>query len=374
MRRLQFHVLCVVLLSMAQGCATFRATEKSQPSSVSMNQSAARHAVFDPAFQFDGRIDARDLSAPVLIWQGSRVLVDFDGTELTLCFGAAKGVSFFDIEVDGDVSVVEVKESAVPVQIKYSKLLSAGRHRLRLFKRSEADAGHAAFLGVELAAGANVFAPELITPKLALQFFGDSITVGACNEDGAVDQWENRATHNNALSYGALTAKALSAGYRNVAVSGMGIVVGYVPKRAGEICDRLYPEPGAPRSDERGWSPDVVFVNYGENDDSFSKNQNMEFPAGFADGYVALVQGMRAAYPQAEIVLLRGGMFGGAKSEALRTAWETAVQRLEAEDGRVHHFVFQHWSELHPRVSDHQAMAEELVAWLKTQPFMQRFE
>jgi len=359
---------------MAQGCSTLeKAGSSKSSSSVNMNHSAARFAASDAAFRFEGRIDARDISSPVLIWQGSRVLVDFEGTELALHFGAAKGVSFFDFEVDGDVSVIEVKESAEPVLIKYSKPLSTGRHRLRLFKRSEADAGYAAFRGIELASGAKVYAPELVPTKLALQFFGDSITVGACDEDGTVDQWENRATHNNALSYGALTAKALSAGYRNVAVSGMGIVIGYVPKRAGEVWNRLYPEPGSPKSEERGWAPDVVFVNFGENDDSFSKNQHMDFPAGFTDGYVALVQEMRKIYPQAEIVLLRGGMFGGAKSETLRTAWEMAVQRLETTDGRVHHFVFQHWSELHPRVTDHQEMAKELVAWLKAQPFMQRF-
>jgi lysophospholipase L1-like esterase len=165
----------------------------------------------------------------------------------------------------------------------------------------------------------------------------------------------------------------LNAGYRNIAVSGMGIVIGYVPKRAGEIWDRLYPEPDSPKAEDLSWSPDVVFVNYGENDDSFSKNQNMAFPTGFAAGYVALVKAMRISYPKAEIVLLRGGMFGGAKSEPLRAAWVEAVQRLEAEDARVHHFVFQHWSETHPRVSDHRAMADELVGWLKAQPFMQRF-
>lgn len=337
-----------------------------------MNHSVARFVASDPAFHFEGRIDARDASSPVLIWQGTSVRADFEGDAVTLCFGAARGVSFFDFEVDGAASVITVNESSAPVQIKYPKPLAAGKHRLKLFKRSEADAGFVTFLGIKLPACANVYAPESVTPKLAFQFFGDSITAGACNEDGSVDQWENRATHNNALSYGALTAKALNATYRNIAVSGMGIVEGYVPKHAGQIWDKLYPEPDAPKSDERGWLPDVVFVNYGENDDSFSKNQNKDFPAGFTDGYVALVQSMREAYPQAEIVLLLGGMFGGAKSEPLRKAWTAAVQRLETADPHVHHYSFQHWSETHPRVSDHRAMAEELVGWLKAQRFMQR--
>jgi len=338
-----------------------------------MNQSVVRLVASDPAFRLEGRVDTRDASSPVLIWQGTSVRADFEGDAVTLCFGAAKGVSFFDFEVDGAARVITVNEGSTPVPIKYPTPLSAGRHQLKLFKRSEADAGYVTFLGIELPACARIYSPESVTQNLIFQFFGDSITVGACNEDGAVDQWENRATHNNALSYGALTAKALNAAHRNVAVSGMGIVAGYVPKCAGQIWNKLYPEPDAAKSDERGWVPNVVFVNYGENDDSFSKNQNMEFPAGFADSYVTLVQNMRETYPHAEIVLLNGGMFGGAKSEPLRKAWTAAVQRLETADLHVHHYIFQHWSETHPRVSDHRAMAKELVIWLKSQRFMQRF-
>mgnify|MGYP000408550297 CR=1 FL=1 len=36
--------------------------------------------------------------------------------------------------------------------------------------------------------------------------------------------------------------------------------------------------------------------------------------------------------------------------------------RHEAGDAKVHHFVFQHWTETHPRVVDDRAMADELIA------------
>ena len=154
----------------------------------------------------------------------------------------------------------------------------------------------------------------------------------------------------------------------------MGIVVGYVPVRAREVWDRLYPKADSPKADLGSWIPDVVFVNYGENDDSFSKTQGTAFPANFSEGYVSLVKQMRLAYPKTEIVLLRGGMFGGARSEILRTAWAAAVRQLEVQDPHIHDFVFQHWSQTHPRVSDDQAMAAELVTWLKAQSFMERFQ
>jgi len=33
--------------------------------------------------------------------------------------------------------------------------------------------------------------------------------------------------------------------------------------------------------------------------------------------------------------------------------------------------VFAHWTRSHPRVADDRALADELIAWLKQQPFMQ---
>ena len=114
-------------------------------------------------------------------------------------------------------------------------------------------------------------------------------------------------------------------------------------------------------------------MNLGENDDSFTRAHQQPFPAGYTPGYVALVKAIRAAYPRAQIVLLRGGMFGGNQSPELRAAWEVAVHALEGDDAQVSHFVFTHWSSLHPRVADHRAMADELTAWLRQQAFMKKF-
>jgi hypothetical protein len=111
-------------------------------------------------------------------------------------------------------------------------------------------------------------------------------------------------------------------------------------------------------------------VNYGENDISFTTQSNQPFPPSFVDEYVGMVRAMRTAHPLAEIVLLRGGMGGGAENLTLRAAWNSAVSRLEAEDPKVTHFVFTHYSFQHPRVADDQAMANELIAWLRQQEFM----
>jgi lysophospholipase L1-like esterase len=326
----------------------------------------------DPRFRYEGRFDFSDSNAPVVIWQASRISLDFSGDSVRLLFDDAKGQCFFNAEVNGSNTVVELSEGKT-VQPATLSGLGAGRHHLTMFKRSEAAAGTVRFRGIEIGPTAKAWSPPSISYKLKMEFFGDSITVGACNEDGATDQWDNRRTHNSAFSYATLTAAAFSADYRNIAVSGMGIATGWVEPKAGEIWDRLYPNAASPRADLSSWTPQVVFVNFGENDGSFSSAHGQPFPTNYTAGYVSLVRVIRNAYPAAQIVLLRGGMFNGAKNEQLQLAWESGVTQIESADKKVSHFVFKHWTGNHPRVADDRAMADELIAWLKQQDFMQTY-
>jgi lysophospholipase L1-like esterase len=334
------------------------------------NRRTLRIPAADARFRYEGRFHFSDSNAPVIVWQASRISLDFKGDTLGLLFDDAKGQCFFNAQVDGSNTVVEVREGK-PVTPATLAGFGTGRHHLVLFKRSEADAGTVHFRGVGLTGDAKAWAPPPPAYRLRMEFFGDSITVGACNEDGDTDQWDNRRTHNAALSFAALTAAALSADYRNIAVSGMGIATGWVTPKAGEVWDKIYPNPASPRADLTQWVPQVVFVNFGENDDSYPRAHGQPFPEGYTDGYIALVRAIRAAYPSAHIVLLRGGMYGGAQSEPLRQAWESAVTQLEAADPAVSHFIFTHWTQNHPRVADDRAMADELIAWLKQQSFVQ---
>jgi lysophospholipase L1-like esterase len=326
----------------------------------------------DARFHYEGRFDFANSNAPVVIWQASRISLDFSGDTIGVLFQDARGQNFFNLRMDGTNQVISIPEGlhAQPVTLSG---LDDGRHHLMLFKRSEASAGTVQFCGVELASTARVWSPSPPRYQLRMEFIGDSITVGACNEDGAEDQWTNRLTHNAALSYATLTADAFSADYRNIAVSGMGVVTGWTAVKAGEVWDKIYPNPSSPRADLTQWKPQVIFVNLGENDDSFPRAHGQVFPTNYTSGYVALIRAIRNTRPDACIVLLRGGMYGGAQSEPLRAAWESAVAQLEAGDPGVSHFVFQRWTKTHPRVADDRIMAGELIDWLKRQPFMQPY-
>jgi lysophospholipase L1-like esterase len=333
------------------------------------NRLTLRIPASDAHFHYEGRIDFSDSNAPVIIWQASRISIDFEGRAIQVLFDGAKGQNYFNALVDGSNTIVAVNEG-IPARPTTFSGLGPGRHHLMLFKRSEAAAGTVHFRGVEVAPLTKVWAPRPSHYELAMEFIGDSITVGACNEDGAADQWDNRRTHNCALSYATLTANAFTADDRNIAVSGMGIATGWVPMTAGEIWDRLYPDTNSPPADLHTWIPDIVFVNFGENDASYPAAHGQPFPTNYTAGYVALIHAIRTAYPDAHLVLLRGGMFNGAQSEPLRQAWEAAVTQLQTNDKKIGRFVFPHWQPTHPRVADDQIMADELITWLKQQDFM----
>jgi lysophospholipase L1-like esterase len=320
----------------------------------------------DSRFVYEGRFDESDPAGRGVVWQASRIRFGFSGDSVTLRFSNLKGQVFFNVSVDGAVRQIGLREGAAYEQHELHGF-GPGRHQAVLFKRSEAAAGTVRFDGVSVPDAEQLQAGAKPNYARRFLFIGDSITVGACNEDGPKDQWEDRSTHNAALSYAALTADAFQADHENIAVSGMGIAAGWVPPRAGATWDRLYPDPRSLRANLSRWTPDVVFLNFGENDDSFTRARNQPFPASFVDDYVSLVREVRAAFPSARIVILRGGMPGGARSERLRTAWEQVVARCEKDDRHVRHFVFSHWSETHPRVADDHAMADELVAWLKAE-------
>lgn len=323
----------------------------------------------DPAFYYQGRFDSADPSAPVIVWESSRISVDFSGTSLALLFGRSVDQNFFNAQVDGEGRIIAVQPGN-QAEIPWSGALGQGSHHLVLVKRSEGAAGTVAFKGIEVGTEGVAERPPVARPSLRMLFFGDSITAGACDEDGATDQWDSRRTHNATLSYATLTADAFGADFENISVSGIGVVTGYDDVLFGEVWDRKYPVRGAPKADLAAWRPDVIFLNLGGNDTSYSKSKGRPFPPSFADEYFKLVTRIRAAYPEAQLVLLRGGMSETETDPVLIAAWTDAVRRFEAQDTHTTHFVFSHHTDLHPRVADHRIMADELIQWLRIQAFM----
>ena len=325
-------------------------------------------AADDAHFFYQGRLDMADPKSPVLVWEASTAAIDFSGDHLSVVFGPTTGTVFFDATVDGATTLLELKDGS-KATIDPLAVHGRGNHHLVLFKRSEGAAGSAHFGGIEVDAGAALSKP-VDDHSLKFEIYGDSITAGACAEDGAEDQWVSRRTHNAADSWAALTAAAFSADYRNLSVSGIGLATGYDDVVEGQVWDRIYPLADSPKADLSSWVPDVVLVLLGDNDDSYPRAKKLPFPPEFREKYAEFIRNIRGAYPRAPIVLLNGGMWAGVNSPWLRTEWGAVVKSLESSDPGISDFTFAHWTNLHPRVADHRILADELIPWLARQPFM----
>jgi lysophospholipase L1-like esterase len=323
----------------------------------------------DPHFHYGGRFDLADPASPAVIWEASTIAVDFDGDLVAVRFSGTTGQVFFDATVDGASTILALKEG-MPSKSMPLPVSGNGRHHLMLFKRSEATAGTVHFGGIEIAPGAKVYSQAMPDYRMRMEFLGDSITVGACDEDGPSDQWEDRKTHDAAFSWAALTAADFSADYRNISISGIGLATGFVDIVMGQVWDRTYPSATSVKADLDKWTPDVVLILLGDNDDSFPRAHSLPFPTNFVEKYTDFVHSVRSAYPKASIVLLNGAMWAGTHSDVLVKQWSIAVSGLEARDPAISHFTFAHWTMNHPRVADHRALADELDAWLRTRPFM----
>lgn len=320
-----------------------------------------------PLLKRQGRIPRTEHPETVLVWQGSTVKARFEGRHLGLQLRCEGEQVHLDIEVDDAREQVSLA-AGQGCHWVWPHPLGEGIHRLRIHKRSEAMAGQGILGGIEIEAQATLLAPEPESQSTRILFIGDSITVGACNEDGATDQWEDRSTHNHGNSYPALTCRELNWEHRCIAVSGMGICEGFVSVKAGEIWKRTHPDTSAPHHSPDGWEPDHICILLGENDSAFTREQGRPFPKNFQKDYEALVRDVAAEHPKASIHLLRGGMYGGANDPKLAEAWQAATESLKADIPNLQTLVFQHWSEQHPRVEDARLLARELMAHLRGKP------
>jgi len=131
----------------------------------------------DARFRYEGRFDRAEPKQPVVIWSGSRISLDFAGEHLALVFGPVADQCVFNVTIDGVTEIADIR-TATRARYEWPKPLGSGRHHLEIFKRSEAAKGHAAFAGVELAAGAQAWVPLAPAYRLKIEFFGDSITAG----------------------------------------------------------------------------------------------------------------------------------------------------------------------------------------------------
>lgn len=318
------------------------------------------------SFEYSGRIDFANPSEPVLIWQGSQIRFNFSGKHLAIRMKNSSSRFWYDVIIDGKIYALNLANS-YEVDYLLDTELEDTTHECIIFKRNEGMYSKDTFLGVMIdSKGASKTATGLLgdkpeQKKLKIEFYGDSITVGACNECIGDDSYEDYYEHNNYTSYGAITARNLDAEYSNLAISGTGVCVSWNDLILPDMWKRLYPY--GKDYDFSTRDPDIVVVNLGQNDYGYPASKGESFPKDFTQRYKAFLSEIIAQYPNAMIISATGGMSAVRSSRALISSLNKAIKELN--DPNIKQMIFKNMTDNHPRVDTHIKMAQELTDFIQ---------
>lgn len=323
-------------------------------------------------YVYTGRIDFADNKAPSLSWPGSSIKANFTGTSLAIILDDQLGKNFYSVIIDGETQhpyVLEAKQGEHTYVI--STVLAPGKHSLEIYKRTEGEEGATHFKGLVLDKDANLLKPPA-RPKRRMEIYGDSITSGMGNEAA-----DNGADHlgsekNNYWAYGAITARNLNAELHTISQSGIGIMISWFPFIMPQFYDQLSAVGNNDSQwDFTRWAPDVVVVNLFQNDSWLTDRDKKLDPHPTDEqkiqAYIDFVRGIRAKYPNAQIICALGSMDATA-SPTWPGYVKAAVARMKTEnnDQKLDTIFFDYTGYgQHPRVAQHKANAAKLTAFIK---------
>ena len=256
-------------------------------------------------------------------------------------------------------------------------------HVVRVIKLSEAAMSVAMIAPFEISEGESVRP----TPKLPhrIEFIGDSITCGYGVDDEDPLHPFKTATEDVTRAYAYKTAASLGVEYSMFAASGWGIVSGWTDDPGIRHAEQLIPDyyetlgltydsiPGVPATGKTPWDfdeyvPEVIVINLGTNDDSYTVEDESR-QNEYASLYVDFLEKVRSHNKDAYIICVLGVM-GDRLYPYVRKAVEdykakTGDEQISAvhlpeQDGNIGYVC-----DYHPLESAHDKASEVLVAAIR---------
>ncbi len=236
-------------------------------------------------------------------------------------------------------------------------------------KRSDWFRGKTRFWGFEADA---VTAGASVQPRRFIEFYGNSITVGAAVEDYKHDSGDSTYT-NNYSSYAAITARHFNADYSCIASSGIGLMVSWGSLIMPDIYDRLNPADSSSK-----WTfekqADIVVVNLLQNDfalvnlpefEQFKRRLGDKAPteAAIINDYKNFIQRLRIHYPAAAIICTLGSMDAVRPGSVWPGYIEKAVKELNDKNVFTCFFPYKN-TQGHPKTLEQKQMAAQLIEYI----------
>ena len=219
---------------------------------------------------------------------------------------------------------------------------------------------------------------------LLIEFIGDSITCGYGVDDPNKNHNFKTNTEDVTKAYAYKTAQALNADYSMVSFSGYGIISGYSngdKKVTSQLVPTFYTKLGyswavngsfKPADVEWDFSkrqPDIIVINLGTNDDSYTKDI-AERQEEYCAAYTEFLKAVRANNPNAKIVCALGIMtdrlFPYVQKAADNYTMETGDSNVVTLKFDVQQGSDGYSADWHPSVKTHEKAAQKLSDYLKT--------
>lgn len=282
-----------------------------------------------------------------LTWPASGISFSFTGTSASVPVTSSSGTNAILITVDG---VPTAFDNFNGTSISTGKL-SRGVHNVEIRKKSEASFGSIT-IGDPVASGSFC---SVTQPMKRIEIIGDSISVGY-GVSGTYPCINSAALEDATLTYGALTAKNLSADYSIVAWSGKGILRNYVTADGDDgqpVMPELWTryEADKPNTYDFRTPVDIVVVNLGTNDFGFTSYyaNGTAFQArplldmtDYTNALVKFGKQIRAKYAKAELFITTSPLIGDyypPEDPTQKTSQQEAVKSAVSQLGRKAHFV-----------------------------------
>ena len=328
----------------------------------------------DPYIQYVGRICFQDPKSPRFTFPGVQINARFTGCSLKMWAKPKSGYFMAQIDKAEPFKVAFMGERDSVVTL--ATALPQGPHEVRLMYVVEGYELKPVFKGFVLDKdGMMLEAPAL--PERTIEFIGNSITCGYGNESVNPADHFDYSTENHYYGYAQMTARALDAMAYVVARSGIGVYRQYGGPKTGTPQNVMTTEyeytnlyDRSERWDFSRYQPQVVCINLGTNDLS-TNNYDVKL---FQQAFYRFVSQVRGHNPKAKIVLLTGSMMNGPELEVAKKTLDQLVEEAHKNgDMEVYRFDFTpHTGDLfygadwHPSLWQHQKMAGELTAYLRT--------